>query len=421
MKGAILSIGDELCIGQVVNGNAAYIAKKCTAIGLPIDIHITVGDRQDHIVAYLRHLQQDHDILFLTGGLGPTHDDRTKAAIAEFLNVPIQKSPEVEQWVREYLERQGREYTPVQEEQSLIPAHCEPLYNKYGTAPGLWCQLPNFPLLIALPGVPYEMEYIMETAVLPRLQHLLADEPKIYLRTYGVLHHPEAELYAKLRSFIERLEREQVTTAFLPSPKLVRLRFQFTSKDPAKLQRITQKIEEELRRVVGLHFLPLDVPLEQVVGQRLTNRQETLAVAESCTGGFLGKRITDIPGSSAYFLGGMIVYSNEAKVKFLHVPEEILQQHGAVSRQVAEILAEQVRKAFNTTYGIGITGIAGPSGGSPEKPVGTVWIGISCDRHCSTAQKFIFPGSRDAIRRASVNQALIMLLTAIAQREQQHL
>ena len=409
MKGAIIAIGDELCIGDVVNSNAAYLARKCTEIGIPVDRHVTVGDNLEHIVAELQRLAIEHDLILTTGGLGPTHDDRTKEAIAQFFGVPLQHSEQAEQWVRQYLARQHREYTERQATQSTVPACCKPLYNAYGTAPGLWCEKSGFPMVIALPGVPAEMRFIVENSVLPELQQRVRNQPRILLRTYGIIGIPEAELFEQLSEDVRRWENEGITVAFLPSAKLVRLRFRWTAPPSASVEERIADIESVLRQRFGRRVIPYDAPLEATIGTLLAERGETLAVAESCTGGYLGKRITDIPGSSRYFLGGIIVYSNEAKKRFLDVPQEILDTVGAVSREVAELLAANVRMVFSSTYGIGITGIAGPGGGTPKKPVGTVWIGIATPS-AVTPHLFHFKGDRETIRRAATTHALLLLL-----------
>jgi len=409
MKGAIIAIGDELCIGDIVNNNAAYLARKCTELGILIDTHVTVGDNLEQIVTELQRLAIDHELILTTGGLGPTHDDRTKDAIAQFFNVSLQHNEQAAQWVRQYLAQQQREYTDRQATQSILPACCEPLYNAYGTAPGLWCEKSGFPVVVALPGVPAEMRFIVEDSVLPRLQQRVSHQPRMLLRTYGIIGIPEAELFEQLSEDVRRWESEGITVAFLPSAKLVRLRFRWIAPPSEPVQERVVQIESVLQQRFGRRVIPYDAPLEATIGTLLAERGETLAVAESCTGGYLGKRITDIPGSSRYFLGGIIVYSNEAKKRFLNVPQEILDTVGAVSREVAELLAANVRTAFSSTYGIGITGIAGPGGGTPQKPVGTVWIGIATPS-VVTPHLFHFKGDRETIRRAATTHALLLLL-----------
>ncbi len=420
MRGAILAIGDELCIGTVVNNNAAFLAQRCTELGITIDIHLTIGDDEALITAELQRLAPHHDLLLLTGGLGPTHDDRTRAAIAKFFNAPLRKHPDAERWIRQHLEAQGRAYSEVQEVQSYVPEGCEPLPNPYGTAPGLWCEYQGYPLLIALPGVPYEMEAIFEQSVRPRLQQRLRTAPHLIIRTYGVLKIPEAELYTQLAEAVKQWEAQKIKVAFLPSPRLVRLRFQWTAPNAETATAQLTAMETFLQEKFGKRLIPMDHPLEHTTGIRLAERQETLAIAESCTGGYLGKRITNVPGSSRYFLGGIIVYSNEAKKQFLHVPQSVLERVGAVSKEVAELLAANVRTAFNSTYGIGITGIAGPGGGTPTKPVGTVWIGIATPTGV-TAHHFHFRGNREAVRRASTTHALLLLLEQLTQPPSQNI
>lgn len=409
-QAAIVGIGDELCIGQVVNTNAAWLAQRCGELGFRVRRHVVVGDDTEEIVAELRRLWDSVDLILTTGGLGPTHDDVTAEALAQFLGEPLQEHPEVRRWLEEKGARLQRPLTPLVARQALLPRSALPLPNPVGQAPGIWIERETKALL-ALPGVPAEMQAIVTTSALSHLQRFRQKLGGAILRfhTFVTAGISEAELAHRIGNPAELLP-EGVGLAFLPSPFGVRLRLNISAPSPEKAEEVLATARQRLLPHIAPYLIGEgeQATVSSAVGELLRQRGETLAVAESCTGGLLGATVTDIPGSSAYFLGGHIVYSNAAKTAFLDIPEELLQRVGAVSQEVAELLAQNVRKAFRATYGIGITGIAGPEGGTPQKPVGTVWIGLATPEG-TRARRFLFGSDRAGNRQRAVAAALSWL------------
>jgi nicotinamide-nucleotide amidase len=406
---AIMSIGDELCIGQVVNTNAAWIAQQCSELGFEVFRHVTVGDDRDEIVAELRRLWERSDGIITTGGLGPTHDDLTVEALCEFLGEEAIEHPEVRARLEELVQQRGIAAREQVLRQAWIPRSAIPLPNPVGQAPGIWVEREG-KFLLALPGVPAEMRSILERARERlrsfRLQRGGAIRLSRTLLTAGIA---EADLAALLGEPAQLLP-EGVRLAFLPSFTGVRLRLDARAESPAHAEVLLEQALERLRERIDAYLVGegAEASLAQAVGTLLRQRRETLAVAESCTAGLLGAAITEVAGSSEYFLGGLIVYSNAAKVELLSVPPELLERVGAVSREVAELLAQNVRQRFAATYGVGITGIAGPGGGTPEKPVGTVWIALATPQGVQ-AQRYWFRHDRAGNRQRAVAAALTML------------
>ncbi|GBD06249.1 Nicotinamide-nucleotide amidohydrolase PncC [bacterium HR21] len=406
---ALLAIGDELCIGQVTNTNAAWLAQRCGELGFRVVRHAVVGDQLEDILEELHRLWKIAALVLTTGGLGPTHDDRTAEALAQFFGEELQEHPLVRQWLQEQAHHRGIPLSERVLRQALVPASALPLRNPVGQAPGIWIERDGKALL-ALPGVPAEMQAIVTTAAwdhLRRFRQQLGGSVVTFrtLVTAGIAEAHLADLLGEPASVLP----DGVELAFLPSVWGVRLRLTVhaPSWDAAE-QLVEQARKRLLERIAPYVIGEGDISLSQAVGELLRQRGETLAVAESCTGGLLGATLTEIPGSSDYFLGGHIVYSNAAKTTFLRVPEELLRRVGAVSREVAELLAQNVRHAFGATYGIGITGIAGPGGGTPQKPVGTVWIGLATPQRVE-ARHFVFGTDRAANRHRAVAAALTWL------------
>lgn len=403
---SILTIGDEICIGQIVNTNAAWLGEQCSMHGWRVVAHSVVGDTLQAIVAEIDRLLGISDVLLVTGGLGPTHDDVTKDALAVYFNDTLELNPVAFEHLRAMLTRRGREVTDRQMSQAILPTRCQVLLNEKGTAPGMQFVRDDGKLIFSMPGVPYEMKHLSEKYIFPLLERRGDERAVVFrtLQTAGIIESALADLVGDPQEFLEGQE-----LAFLPSTSGIRLRISVTASTKAEAEAVLRRIEAEMYRRVGKYIYGADNDtLASVVGQMLKQRGATLAVAESCTGGLLGAALTDIPGSSAWFPGGIQVYSNEAKHRFLDVPEEVLRTVGAVSKETAELLASNVRTAFGATFGMGITGIAGPDGGTPEKPVGTVWISMA-DEHGVEAVKFIFGGDRRVNRELSVTNALWMM------------
>ncbi len=407
MKLAILTIGDEICIGQIENTNAGWIARECAAVGLRIVAHSAVGDHDEHILTEFDRLLAMADVLLVTGGLGPTHDDRTKDCLLRYFEDRLVLHEESLRLLTEKFEQRGYEITERQRAQAMLPAKCEALVNPYGTAPGMLFRRQDGKLLVSMPGVPVEMKYLMREYVLPLLERESSADPVMMYRTLRTTGIPEGTLADRIGDLPPLLEGQSL--AFLPSWHGVRLRISVSATDRAAGSAVVKRIEERLRARVGRYIYGEDDDsLASVVGELLRRCKQTLAVAESCTGGLLGKLLTDIAGSSDYFMGGVLVYSNEAKVKQLHVSPATLRDHGAVSEATARELAANVRREFTTDYGIGITGVAGPGGGSAAKPVGTIWIGLASAEGVE-ARKFLFAQDRGINRERAAAAALAML------------
>ena len=406
MIAEIISIGDELLIGQVVNTNASWMSQALGKVGLPVRHVITVGDDGGDIKAALAGAMQRADLVLLTGGLGPTHDDITKKVVAEFFDSPDMKRDErVMEHVRELFVKRNLLMHSVNEDQASVPEKAKVLWNGVGTAPGLLFERDG-KLCAVMPGVPAEMRYIMKESLLPLVRERVRDSVIIH-RTICTTGIAESALFVKL-SPIKEIEKF-ARIAFLPHYAGVDVRLSVQSRSQAEAQKLIAAGEKVIIEKAGEFVFGYDEDtVEAVIGRLLTERKETLAIAESCTGGWVANRITNVSGSSNYFDRGIITYSNTAKMEQLGVPEEILKEHGAVSEQTARAMAEGVRGVSKTTYGLSTTGIAGPTGGTPEKPVGLVWVGLATPRE-SLAKKFIYTQDR-LVNKERFSQAALYLL-----------
>ncbi len=405
---AVITIGDELLIGQVVNRNAAWIAEQCTALGARVVAHSVVGDDAHDLQQEITRLGARCAMLLLTGGLGPTHDDITAQVLCSMANDHMVVHPDWLAHLRAWMQQRGRELTERNAAQAEVPSTATVLWNPIGTAPGLMMSIAGT-TVIAMPGVPQEMKAIMTDQVLPRLQERIALEEgplRSYhvLQTTGIAESNLADLIGDPTAFLG-----SATLAFLPNLQGVRLRIGVEGRSVEERAREAERIIAVLEERVGRFIFGTgEISLSQAVGQRLNERNETLAVAESCTGGLLGAAITDVAGSSSWFPGGVISYDNRIKIGHLGVEPAALERVGAVSEEVARQMAEGIRQRMNTTWGIGITGVAGPGGGSPDKPVGTVWIAVSGPKG-TRAMRHQFGSERRTNRERSVGAALGML------------
>ncbi len=408
MKVAILTIGDEICIGQIVNTNAAWMAAELTRLGIAVEQHSTIGDEDEVIRAELARLLQTADAVLITGGLGPTHDDRTKAVLTAFFDDHLVEDAATLQFLRDLLARRGLEFTERQREQALVPSRARVLTNDHGTAPGMLFETDDGKIVVSMPGVPTEMKHMMTRDVLPLLRERSAADPVNMYRTLlsaGIAEANLADLVGEPETFLGG-----ASLAFLPSIQGVRLRIGVRAANRAAGEEHLNTIETELKRRAGTYLYGRDdESLASKVGELLNKRGLTLAVAESCTGGLLGGAITDIAGSSAWFLGGVLSYSNEVKQAQLGVKAETLAAHGAVSRRTACEMAAGVRNLIGADLSLSVTGVAGPGGGSDEKPVGTVWIGLASAEGV-VAKHFLFLKDRRVNRERSVAAALNMLM-----------
>jgi len=407
-KIAIITIGDEICIGQITNTNASWIATKCTELGAMVITHSAIRDDKEALISDLNRLIPQSNMIIITGGLGPTHDDITKSVLTEYFKDELILNSQIADNLKARFEKMGRVFTERNLSLAFIPSKAIPLDNQIGTAPGLLFEVNNTKI-IALPGVPSEMKYIMENSVLLIVKDEIIRnnyEVNLYkiINVAGIAESDLADLIGDTNEFLDGN-----SLAFLPSYKGIRLRIGVFAKDFDSGFNEIKRIEGILFKKIGNYiFSTGETTLSKKIGELLTIRKKTVAVAESCTGGMLGAEFTSNPGSSIYFVGGCIVYSNEAKEKILKVDKELLLTKGAVSKEVVEQMAENVRILFNTDYGVGITGIAGPDGGTTEKPVGTVWVAVSSNS-LILSKKFVFTQDRAVNRERSVGAALTML------------
>ncbi|MCS7082553.1 MAG: competence/damage-inducible protein A [Bacteroidetes bacterium] len=406
MRAAVLAIGDELLIGQVVNTNAAWIGERLSELGLRVVYQMSVGDQPEAIQEALAFLWPRIDVLVSTGGLGPTHDDRTVEAMADYFGWHLELDSEWVARMRAFFAARGHPMPDNNLRQARLPRQAERIPNALGTAPGIWFEREDR-VLVVLPGVPYEMQAMMRDFVLPRLGARSDGERtrRRTLLTAGIGESALAERIGDLSPWLAR----GLEVAYLSSPTGVRLRLTARGRDPQQLERVLEELEAHLRSRIGQYIYGTDEEaLEIVVGRLLSERSWTIAVAESCTGGLILDRLTNAPGSSRYLLGGVVAYANAAKTALLDVDPEVLAQHGAVSEPVALQMAEGARRRFQATVGIATTGIAGPTGGTPEKPVGLVWIGLSAPTG-TWARRYQFEQDRRRNKERAAQAALFWL------------
>ena len=382
----ILSIGDELLMGQTVNTNAAWMGHLLENEGWRVNRCVAVSDEEEAIVDALKDAESRAELVLITGGLGPTRDDITKHVLCQHFGTQLVRHPEIENRIVSWFERRGRPVLQVNRDQALLPQSCKPLDNPLGTASGMWFDRPGG-VTVSMPGVPYEMEHIMEHGVIPamrsqlELQGRLPKRGHMSLLTMGT---GESQLALTLGDMEEELERGGIKLAYLPSPGSVRIRL--TAEGEA-VQQLAQAHAAVLDRLSDWVVSETGVPIDEALGQFLVSQGHTLAVAESCTGGALGAALVSRAGASAFFLGGVQCYSNAAKEQLLAVDGALISEFGAVSEEVAVAMAQGAREKFGADFGVSITGIAGPDGGSDLKPVGTVYmacegpLGVMCVRH----------------------------------------
>ncbi|HWY97787.1 MAG TPA: competence/damage-inducible protein A [Bacteroidia bacterium] len=393
MLAEIITIGDEILIGQIVDTNSAWMGTVLNESGIKVHQITSVSDNREHILTALREASQRADIILITGGLGPTRDDITKHTLCEYFNTKLRLDESILVDVTNIFKKFGREVTEINRKQAEVPENCIPLHNKTGTAPGMWFDV-NGKIYASMPGVPFEMKALMTEEIIPRLKKKFTLPVIIHknVLTQGI---GESALAEKIVDWEDSLAKEEIKLAYLPSPSVVRLRLSINGKDVNILnERIARKVAE-LQKLVGQFIYGYDdETLEGNIGKLLKEKKQTLSTAESCTGGFIAHKIVSIPGSSDYFKGGIISYANEVKINELEVSKETLDKLGAVSQEVVEQMAIGVRKKLNTDYSIAVSGIAGPDGGTSDKPVGTVWIAIATPTQVFS-KKYQFAGNRE--------------------------
>lgn len=379
MKADIITIGDEILIGQIIDTNSAWIAARLGEIGVSIRRKYSIGDRREEIISAVEESMDKAEITIITGGLGPTKDDITKRVLAEIFNSPMVCHTETYERVERMMAARGIAFNDLNKGQAMVPECCTVLANHKGTAPGMWFER-NGRVVVSLPGVPFEMEGLMTESVLPLLtQHFeLSSVVHRTAITYGLAESMMAELIAPWEDALP----PHLHLAYLPSPSQLRLRLSAYDVDKEQAEREFDEQFAKLIPILGDYFVGWgDTTVQSAVAEILVERGETLASAESCTGGVIASKFTAMSGASEYFWGGVVSYDNSVKENVLGVSRHNLETYGAVSEQVAREMAEGVRRLCGTTYGVATTGVAGPTGGSPEKPVGTVWVAVATPTH----------------------------------------
>lgn len=408
MKATIVTIGDEILIGQIVDTNSGFIAKSLDRIGVEIHEMISISDNKQHILDTLAQLQNQVDLVIITGGLGPTKDDITKKTLCDYFGDTLVVNKEVEAHVIDLIERvMNRPASQMNKDQALVPSQCTVLHNKVGTAPGMWMKKGNT-VFISLPGVPYEMKYLVENEIIPKVV-------KEYKRPYII--HKTILTYGQGESLVaERIENwennlpEFIKLAYLPSPGKVRLRLSVRGTDKEFLEK---KIEENvisLTKIIGdiiVGFEDSDT-IEVVLGRLLTQQKKTLATAESCTGGKIAQVLTAVAGASNYFKGSVVSYATETKISVLGLSEALIKKHSVVSSEVAKEMAIAVKRIMKTDYAIATTGNAGPSKGDENAEIGTVFIALATPNEV-IVEEFNFGQPREKVIDRTVNKGLEML------------
>ena len=410
MKASLINIGDELLIGQVVNTNAALMARMLTTLGIDVARVLTIADSRDAIIQALDSTLADTHAVIITGGLGPTKDDITKHTLCDYFHSTLVEHPVALDNVRRLFAQRGYELTPINRQQAWVPACCTLLNNPLGTAPGMWFEQQGR-VVVSLPGVPFEMEGLMQHEVLPRLQrHFHID----HIINKNILVQGIGESF--LSDLIESWELalpSSLRLAYLPQAGMVKLRLTARGTDRTLLQ---QQLDDALRGLyplAGQYIMGEDLEsLPELVAHRMRQAGKSLATAESCTGGTIASRLTALPGCSDYFRGGVVAYSNAVKECALGVHHSTLEAHGAVSEETVREMAEGVRQRLGADYAIATTGIAGPTGGSEQKPVGTVWIAVASPSQTVALCKH-FGNDRLRTIDRTANEAYAMLLKSL--------
>jgi len=413
VNGEIIAVGSELLTPHRQDTNSLYLTEKLNDLGVEVRFKCIVGDDLEGLTAAAKLAMRRSDIIIFTGGLGPTEDDVTREAVAEALGLKLQRDPVIIAKLEERFAKRGYKFSANNAKQADILTSAAVLPNTLGTAPGQWVAGKydgQERLLMLLPGPPYELKALFETECVPRLRARIPVQ-HIATRTLKMAMMPESQVDARVAP-IYKTYTDVETTILAGSGEIqlhLRCRKDSQADAEARVQELADKIEDELGDAI---FSRKGETIEQIVSYLLQMRGMTLAVAESCTGGLLAERITSLSGSSRYFLGGAVVYSNELKTQFANVPKLLIDKHGAVSREVATSMAEGIRKRCLASYGIGITGVAGPSGGTEQKPVGLVYIALAGEEGTQVVERN-FPGDRKRIRQFATQQALEMMRRAL--------
>ncbi|MCK5846141.1 MAG: competence/damage-inducible protein A [Bacteroidales bacterium] len=399
----IISIGDEILIGQIVNTNSSWMANELNNKALPVNRILAIADTAEAIKEAIAHSGKSAKLVLVTGGLGPTKDDITKKTVCDIFDSKLVLNKEVEDHIRSFFKKRGRDLTKLNSDQALVPDKCKVIFNEEGTAPAMYFERNNTHYIF-MPGVPFEMKSLMTNWVIPYFTKL-CKVPYIAQKTILTSGMGESFLAEKISDWENTLGKK-TSLAYLPSPGRVRLRISVSSEAKEEADDLLNKHIKDLYLIIpDLIFGSDNDTLEGVVGNLLLENGLTLSTAESCSGGLIAHKITSISGSSDYFKGSIVAYSNSIKIHQLGIAETIIEEHGAVSEEVAILMAKNIRKIMQTTYAVSTTGIAGPTGGSIDKPVGTVWIGFAHENG-AFAKKYQFGDQRERNTNWTVQTAL---------------
>ena len=399
MKATIITIGDEILIGQILDTNSRYISRALNAHGIVVAERTSIGDRGDQIAATLDRALSESEIVIITGGLGPTKDDITKHTLCDYFGSVLRYDEREAEHIRTLLTARNIAFNELNRGQAMVPECCTVLHNAHGTAPGMWFEREGR-VVVSLPGVPFEMQHLIDEEVIPRLKARF-ELREIVHRTMITFGIAESILAERIAQWEEALP-EYIHLAYLPAPNVVRLRLSAYEVEGKEVRREIEERFEALRSIIPDNIAGFEgASVEELVHNILIDRGETLAVAESCTGGAIASKFTAQAGASAYFLCGVVSYSNESKSNVLGVQMSDILQYGAVSEQVAKAMAQGARVISGANFAISTTGIAGPTGGSKEKPVGTVWIGIATPEKCFAVLKNCGTDRSQIISRAT--------------------
>lgn len=406
MNAIIITIGDEILMGQILDTNSQYIARRLTEIGVEVTEILSIPDKQEEIYEKVDYAMQEADLILVTGGLGPTKDDVTKKVLAEYFGSRLVFNPQAMEWLEELLRNRNLPMNENNKSQAYLPDNCRLLHNLKGTASGMWFEK-GWKSLISMPGVPFEMEHLVDTYVIPELK---AKYPHLQLeyRMLKVYDVPESQLAQHLENWEERLA-DGLKLAYLPSPGLVRLRI--TAKGEA-VKLLDDSYQSLKTALAGMKYVEGEDNLEKQLGRLLRKKKMTIATAESCTGGEIAHLITSVAGSSEYFKGGVVSYATGMKTQVLGVRCEDIEREGVVSETVVLQMAEGVKRLMGTDFAVSTSGVAGPDGGTPEIPVGTVWIGVATPVK-TFARKFVFSFTRERNIAKAAAKALELVMPEI--------
>ncbi len=413
MKAAVVTVGDEILIGQIVDTNSGFIAKALDKIGIAVHEMLSISDDRQHILDTLAQLQDRVNLVIITGGLGPTKDDITKKTLTDYFGDTLVRNAEVEAHVIELIERvMKRPASQVNKDQALVPSTATVLHNAVGTAPGMWLEKGQT-VFISLPGVPYEMKYLMENEVVPRLKEKFK-RPYILHKTILTYGQGESLVAERIEDWEDNLP-EFIKLAYLPSPGRVRLRMTARGEDEQKLINAIQEQTDKVAAVIGDIIVGYDEDetIEVVLGRLLKEKGLSVAAAESCTGGKIAQLFTSVAGSSSYFRGSAVTYKTESKTALLGVPTELIQKHSVVSAEVAKAMAIGAKQIYEADYAVATTGNAGPDKGDSPAEVGTVFIALAKPDGEVDVQELDLGQPREKVIERAANKALEMIYKEI--------